>query len=141
MDITIRKGVKTDRETLCKVDPACSDDRHRRWLLGFALDSSGCLVAESGGAVVGYALVTHNFYGNGMVEVVYVAEGARRRGIGTRLVQHAVRLSDTPKVFTSTNESNLPMRALLTAQGFEHTGTIHNLDEGDPELVFFLRPS
>jgi hypothetical protein len=36
-----------------------------------------------------------------------------------------------PKLFTSTNES------LLREQGFEASGVIHNLDEGDPELVFF----
>lgn len=139
MDITIRQGSEADREGLAQLDPACREDRHRRWLLDFALASSGSLIAETDGAIVGYSLLTHTFYGNAMIEVLHVAESVRRRGIGTRLVRHAVRLSETPKIFTSTNESNLPMRALLAAEGFEHTGTIHNLDEGDPELVFFRR--
>ncbi|MEO1278548.1 MAG: GNAT family N-acetyltransferase [Planctomycetota bacterium] len=137
MDITIRQGSESDRESLYTLDPACRDDRHRRWLLDLALGSSGCLVAETDGSIVGYALLTHTFYGNAMIEVLHVAENARRHGVGTQLVREAVRLSDTPKVFTSTNESNGPMRALLAAEGFEQTGTIHNLDEGDPELVFF----
>lgn len=139
MDINIRQGFDADRETLYVLDPACRDDRHRRWLLDLALGSSGCLIAESDGSIVGYALLTHTFYGNAMIEVLHIAEGARRSGIGTRLVRHAIGLSQTPKVFTSTNESNLPMQALLANLGFEHTGTIHNLDEGDPELVFYLR--
>jgi hypothetical protein len=31
------------------------------------------------------------------------------------------------------------MRSLLSDEGFEVSGIIHNLDEGDPELVFFRR--
>lgn len=139
MDVMIRQGCEADRDSLYTLDPVCRDDRHRRWLLDLALGSSGCLIAESDGSIVGYALLTHTFYGNAMIEVLHVAERARRRGIGARLVRHAIELCRTPKVFTSTNESNGPMRALLAAEGFEHTGTIHNLDEGDPELVFYRR--
>ncbi|MGD1916360.1 MAG: GNAT family N-acetyltransferase [Phycisphaerales bacterium] len=137
MKTNVGMGEESGREALYALDPACRDDRHRRWLLDVAMQSSGCLIAESGGSIVGYALLTHTFFGNAMIDILHVAESARRRGIGTRLVREAVRLSETPKIFTSTNESNIPMRALLAAEGFEHTGTIHNLDEGDPELVFF----
>jgi hypothetical protein len=31
------------------------------------------------------------------------------------------------------------MRSLLTKLGFEPSGIIENLDDGDPELVFFKR--
>ncbi|MBG4732089.1 hypothetical protein I4964_09615 [Pseudomonas aeruginosa] len=45
--------------------------------------------------------------------------------------------------FTSRNRSTLPMRRLLEREGFQPSGVIDNLDEGDPELVFvrFLAPS
>ena len=39
-------------------------------------------------------------------------------------------------MFTSTHASNLPMQALLAKSGFEPSGIIHNLDPGDPELVY-----
>jgi L-asparagine transporter-like permease len=42
----------------------------------------------------------------------------------------------TPKLFTSTNVSNLPMQALLATSGFVLSGIVHNLDPGDPELVY-----
>jgi len=47
----------------------------------------------------------------------------------------------TPKLFTSTNLSNLPMQSLLAKLGYKLCGVIHHLDEGDPELVYvkFLR--
>ena len=42
------------------------------------------------------------------------------------------------KLFTSTNQSNTPMQALLALLGYVRSGVIDNLDPGDPELVYFL---
>ncbi len=42
----------------------------------------------------------------------------------------------TAKLFTSTNLSNLPMQSLLIQRGYRLAGIIHDLDEGDPELVY-----
>jgi ribosomal protein S18 acetylase RimI-like enzyme len=65
----------------------------------------------------------------------------RRQGIGTALVRHVESLCKTDKLFTSTNESNRPMRALLAKLQYVCSGVIHNLDEGDPEIVYFKRVS
>jgi hypothetical protein len=40
-------------------------------------------------------------------------------------------------MFTSTNESNTPMRELLRSEGWSPSGVLAGLDEGDPEHVFF----
>lgn len=61
--------------------------------------------------------------------------------MGSNLIEHVSTRARGPKLFTSTNESNAPMRALLLRLGFEASGVIHNLDPGDPELVFFKRLS
>lgn len=37
----------------------------------------------------------------------------------------------------STNRSNEPMRRLLERQGFVASGVVENLDQGDPERVYF----
>lgn len=71
--------------------------------------------------------------------MLYVHANHRRRGAGTALVQHLESLCQTPKLFTSTNLSNLAMQSLLAKLGYELSGVIHNLDEGDPELVYFKR--
>ena len=42
----------------------------------------------------------------------------------------------TGKVFTSTNQSNLPMQRLCDRLGFIKSGYVENLDEGDPELIY-----
>ena len=60
----------------------------------------------------------------------------RRMGIGVALMQHLESECKTPKIFTSTNLSNLAMQALLAKLGYERSGIIHNLDPNDPELVY-----
>ncbi len=52
---------------------------------------------------------------------------------------HVEVLCQTDKLFTSTNQSNRPMQKLLEKLGYQPSGYIENLDEGDPELVYFKR--
>lgn len=52
-------------------------------------------------------------------------------------MRYSESICQTTKLFTSTNLSNLPMQALLTKLGYRLSGVIHNLDDGDPELVYF----
>ena len=51
-------------------------------------------------------------------------------------MQHLESECKTPKIFTSTNLSNLAMQALLVKLRYKLSGTIHNLDPDDPELVY-----
>ena len=98
-----------------------------------------CHVADSGGELLGYGVLSHTFYGHGFVELLYVHPGRRRRGAGAALLLHFESLCRSPKLFTSTNLSNLPMQSLLNRAGYALSGVIHNLDEGDPEVIYFKR--
>lgn len=102
-------------------------------------DAPECLVATLGEAVVGYVALDYSFYGNGFIPILFVAETARRSGVGMSLMRAIERRCKTPKLFTSTNQSNVPMRSLLAEIGFEPSGIIHNLDDGDPEVVYFRK--
>ena len=44
--------------------------------------------------------------------------------------------ASTSRVFTSTNQSNAPMRE-LRSEGWTASGVLSGLDDGDPEHVFF----
>jgi hypothetical protein len=55
------------------------------------------------------------------------------------LLRHLESFCETSKLFISTNLSNLPMQSLLAKLVYVLSGVIHNLDEGDPELVYFKR--
>jgi hypothetical protein len=46
-------------------------------------------------------------------------------------------ISPTMKIFSSTNKSNRRMQEIFKANGFIQSGFIENLDEGDPEIIYF----
>ena len=85
---------------------------------------------------MGYAILREGFFGFDFIELLYVEASVRRHGIGQALIERLERECNTPKLFTSTNESNNAMRSLLARLGYQPSGAIHNLDAGDPELIF-----
>jgi len=90
--------------------------------------------------IAAYVVVEHAaFFGRDFVELLIVAERWRRQGIGARLLQMAFERCGTDDVFTSTNGSNAPMRALLDDNGWTVSGVLDGLDEGDPEWVYRRR--
>ena len=137
--ISIRPAAEGDVEALCSLDRVARREAGRREFIRREVASGNCLVAEAGGAVLGYGVLSYAFYGQGFVEMLYVDPSRRRRGAGAALLAHMESLCRTPKLFTSTNLSNLPMQALLAGSGYEVSGVIHNLDEGDPEVVYLKR--
>ncbi|MGQ0543366.1 MAG: GNAT family N-acetyltransferase [Blastocatellia bacterium] len=86
-----------------------------------------------------YAVLNYKFYDNGWIEMLHVHPQFRRQGIGSALIRHLINACRTLKLFTSTNQSNFPMQRLLATLEFDRSGFIENLDEGDPELVYFKR--
>jgi GNAT superfamily N-acetyltransferase len=121
------------------VDGIARTDPSRHAFLEAALRSGECWLAERDRTTLGFVVLQHSFYGNGFVPLLLVAPSSRRQGVGRALLEHAASVCTTPKLFTSTNESNTAMRGLLEVAGFEPSGVIHNLDPDDPELVFLRR--
>jgi len=134
--LCIRDAKLDDIEVIVSVDDIARSDLHRVEFIKRAVRECVCVVAEVEGQVLGYGVLDHSFFGHGFISMVYVRSDRRRVGVGIRLVEHLVGRSKSSKVFTSTNESNGPMRDLLAGAGFEPSGIIHNLDPGDPELVY-----
>lgn len=135
-EILVRLGATRDRKAIATCDTRVANDLHRRELIDAAIAARHCWVAEHNGAVCGYGILTMNFFGRAFVELLYVAEGARRKGAGDTILAAIEHARHEDRLFTSTNESNVPMRALLERRGYQASGNITNLDPGDPELVF-----
>ena len=96
------------------------------------------LVVVERGQIVGFlALRPRHFYQRDFIDLMFVAPRWRRQGTGRALLRAALHRASTPRVFTSTNESNAPMRALLLGEGWTPAGVLTGLDDGDPEHVFF----
>lgn len=99
-----------------------------------------CYVARAPDAsVAGFSVTNPTFFAQWFIVLVIVHPDHRRRGVAAALVADAEARATTAKMFTSTNQSNTAMQALLARLGWEPSGTIENLDEGDPELVYFKR--
>jgi len=96
------------------------------------------LVAVEHGQIVGFlGLKPGHFYQRDFIDLLFVATHRRRQGVGRTLMRAALQNASTSRVFTSTNESNTPMRQLLRSEGWSPSGVLAGLDEGDPEHVFF----
>ncbi len=132
----IRPATNTDIDVICKFDYVAQQDRQRRAFIERSISAGHCLVIEAQQHVVGYAVLEYSFYDQGFVSMLYIHSEYRRQSAGVKLMQHLESACQTPKMFTSTNLSNLPMQSLLAKLGYTLSGVIHHLDEADPELVY-----
>lgn len=130
-----------DLGALFECDPrSANPDVKRRAQIELAVDRGQCIVWDNNGQVVGFIVtLPDHFFGRDFVDLLVVSESHRRQGIGRSLMRIVVKSVASAEVWTSTNESNIAMRGLLASEGWSFSGTLRSLDEGDPELVFYLR--
>ena len=137
----VRRADQSDLEQLLAVDPlAAVGDAGRRASLRRAVDQDICFIGADDQGARGFVVMRpRHFYGRDFIDLLIVVPEHRRQGLGRELMRTAIAAAGTSTVFTSTNESNAPMRALLEAEGWSLSGKLDGLDEGDPELVYYLR--
>jgi GNAT superfamily N-acetyltransferase len=101
------------------------------------IHNASCLVYEFENQIQGYLCFGNSFFEQNFIELLIVGPDHRRKGIGTKLMNAYEQLISTGKVFTSTNFSNKAMQELLKLNNYLESGIIHNLDEDDPEIIYF----
>lgn len=140
-EFVVRRARAEDAGALIDVDPvAAGGDDHRQAAVRRWCQEGAAVVAEGAAGPLGYCVVEYTFFEQGFVSMLMVAPAARGRGVGQQLLDAVAASCATPKLFTSTNVSNQPMRRLLQRAGWSPVGLLHGLDEGDPEL-FYLCPA
>lgn len=140
--LSIRRATAADIDALIATDHVATQSADRRAAIAEWVAHGQCHVAERDGAVAGYVALTRSFFRSPFIEMLMVGATFRRTGIGRALIEHCIAMTPAgQKLWTSTNESNTPMRVLLPQLGFEQTGAFEHLDEGDPELIFLRWPS
>ncbi|HEX7787683.1 MAG TPA: GNAT family N-acetyltransferase, partial [Methylomirabilota bacterium] len=97
------------------------------------------IVAESGGEVVGFVAYRLDWFQCTFVSLVVVREDFRRKGIAREFFKSVEAVSPTPRLFSSTEETNVPSIRMHTALGFVPSGHIDNLPQGVRELLFYKR--
>lgn len=140
--VTIRPAVAGDVSALVGLDVIAARDAARREAIIDWTGSGLCHVAVGGdGVPLGFVALTRSFFRSPFIEMLQVASSARRRGIGRTLVSHCIGLTPPDqKLWTSTNQSNTPMQALLPQLEFVYAGRFEHLDPGDPELIYLRWP-
>jgi GNAT superfamily N-acetyltransferase len=130
-DVIYRRANESDIAQIIRIDHLKRNEYiHKTVNLG------ECHVAVLNNIIIGFAMLNYTFFGCGFIELLNIDPEYRRRGVGGALILYLFQLCETAKLFTSTNESNIPMRNLLAKIGFLRCGFIDELDEGDPELIY-----
>ncbi len=132
-------ATQRDIKAIVILDPIARQRASRTEFITTSVHSGDCLVAIEANEIIAYAVLDYTFFGNGYISMLYVHPNHRCHGVGSELMKSLEARCTTDKLFTSTNRSNAPMQALLPRLGFSPSGIIDNLDEGDPELVYFKR--
>ncbi|MBE7733223.1 GNAT family N-acetyltransferase [Devosia faecipullorum] len=134
-DLVIRPAGPDDIPLLVGLDTSVAKEPARAKAIEGWVVAGQCFCAGMGNDLLGYGVLHNHFFGQSMLELVMVGHAYRRRGIGRALIRHIIGRAG-PVLWTSTNQSNLPMQALLAQMGFQRSGIIEGLDAGDPELIY-----
>lgn len=132
----VRLAKSADLEAVCSTDSLAASDTRRRDRLIRGIHTEEVWVVELDGAIAGYGLMARSFFDRDFIELVIVDPRYRGRGLGPALIRQLEAACTQAQLFTSTNESNAHMRHVLEKLGYRPSGIIHNLDPGDPEIVY-----
>ena len=97
------------------------------------------LIAEEEGEVAGVIAYRTDWFQCTFVSLVSVREDSRKRGVARALYAAVEEMSPSPRLFSSTEETNGVSIRMHTALGFAPSGHIDNLPQGYRELFFYKR--
>jgi GNAT superfamily N-acetyltransferase len=97
------------------------------------------VVAEADGRIVGFLAYRTDWFQCTFVTLVVVHEDYRRKGIAREFFKSVEVISPTPRLFSSTEETNAASIRMHTALGFTPSGHVDNLPQGTRELLFYRR--
>jgi GNAT superfamily N-acetyltransferase len=103
------------------------------------LERHHLIVADSDESIVGFLAYRIDWFQCTFVSLVVVREDYRRRGIARELFKAVEAMSPTPRLFSSSEETNAVSIRMHAALGFTPSGHIDNLPQGLRELVFYRR--
>lgn len=103
------------------------------------LERHHVLVAEDEGRVIGFLAFRTDWFHCTFVSLVSVEKDFRRRGVARALYRTVEDISPSPRIFSSTEETNTVSIRLHAGLGFTPSGHIDNLPQGYRELLFYKR--
>jgi ribosomal protein S18 acetylase RimI-like enzyme len=135
--ITARKGLVADLPSLIDIDQYARDHAERATFIKRSLELGECFIGSAGAGTFGFVVLNYGFFDFGFVPLLVVAARFRRQGLGLRLLLEAEERCKSSKLFTSSSASNKPAQALFAKAGFIQSGVVDNLNDNDPEVLYF----
>ena len=105
--MNIRPGEIADAGDLRRLDHVAAVDSRRCELIDGAIARGECFVVEVEGGIAGYGILNYSFFHCAFVELLYIRQELRRRGLGRFLLEKMEEMCRTSKLFVSTNASNV----------------------------------
>lgn len=141
-EVSVRRADQADADALAAidVDPEALTAERRA---GFRLwcGQGEVFLAEAPSGPLGFCVLDYSFFEHGFITRLYVARGARGKGIGSGLLAVTSKSCVTPKLFTSAQLSNHAMQRLLQRAGWRPVGMLDGLNDAVGELeLFYLCP-
>jgi ribosomal protein S18 acetylase RimI-like enzyme len=135
--VNIVEAQLTDLNAIVQIDREVIGNASRRDFIEDAIKQGRCILVKENNDVAGFSIYDTNFFECTFISLIIVPPAKRRKGYASHMLNHLVRTSLTDKIFSSTNRSNQSMRKVFEANGFVESGIVENLDEGDPEIIYF----
>jgi GNAT superfamily N-acetyltransferase len=135
----IRSPEPGDVHAILRLAATTVGERRAGTLIRAGIERRELLVAENHGEVVGLLAYRTDWFQCTFVTLVVVAEEERRRGVARALFEALERRSPSPRLFSSTEETNAVSIRMHSALGFIPSGHVDNLPQGYRELLFYKR--
>ena len=135
----IRAPHVTDLDALMTLAAAVLGPERAGPFIRSHLDRHHLLVADAEGEVVGVLAYRTDWFQCTLVSLVSVRDDHRKRGVARALYHEVEGISPSPRLYSSTEETNSAAIQMHTALGFHSSGYIDNLPQGYRELLFYKR--
>ena len=131
------KSQLNDLDEIVNIDREVIGSDRRRKYIKKAIEEERCIAIKNEFSLVGFLIFDTNFFSCSFISLIIVKPTERRKGYAISLMEFFISISPTKKIFSSTNKSNKSMQEVFKANGFIQSGFVENLDEGDPEIIYF----
>ncbi|PHB07908.1 GNAT family N-acetyltransferase [Bacillus wiedmannii] len=135
----ITKASINDLDAILHIDIDVIGSDSRRDYIKHTIDEGRCIIVKEDNSISGFLTYDTNFFDCTFLSLIIVSPTKRRQGYASSLISYMLSHSPTQKIFSSTNESNESMQKVFNSNGFIRSGIVENLDEGDPEIIFYTK--
>ncbi|WP_225218684.1 GNAT family N-acetyltransferase [Fictibacillus norfolkensis] len=133
----IHNAKKQDLYKIIELDKKMIGSDHRKEEINQAIKDEKCLIMFQEDEIAAFLIYHTHFFDCSFISLIMVDPAHQRKGLGSSLLTHMTKISPTNKLFSSTNESNESMKKTFIRNHFKKSGFVDNLDEGDPEIIYF----